>query len=167
MRKRNSKDWFTENSEEIDSLLEIKRHLFQNTLTPNLSDRAKEEAAQAHKDFQSATQKRMREIQNQWWLNKAQEAQLPADTKNSKAFYNLLLKSYMVQNNRHLLLLSQKMVQLFLHNLNRSRQDGVSIIKTCSIATQLLMNLYLTSLSNVRHFFPLTTYPLVRRYMYM
>ena len=32
----------------------------------------------------------MREIQNQWWLNKAHEAQLAADTKNSKAFCNLI-----------------------------------------------------------------------------
>ena len=42
------------------------------------------EATKTYKDFQKVAQTRMREIQNQWWLKKAKEAQLAANSKNSR-----------------------------------------------------------------------------------
>ena len=82
-RKRNCQDWFAENYEEIDALLETKRNLFRQTLSTNLPNQAKMEATKTYKDFQKVAQTRMREIQNQWWLKKAKEAQLATNSKNS------------------------------------------------------------------------------------
>ena len=79
-------NWFAENYEEIDAFLETKRNLFRKTLSTNLSNQAKMEATKTYKDFQKVAQKRMHEIQNQWWLKKAKEAQLAANGKNSRLF---------------------------------------------------------------------------------
>ena len=43
------------------------------------------EATKTYKDFQKVAQTCMHEIQNQWWLKKA-EAQLAANSKNSRLF---------------------------------------------------------------------------------
>ena len=36
----------------------------------------------------------MREIQNQWWLTKAEKAQLAANSKNSRLFYQIIKELY-------------------------------------------------------------------------
>ena len=51
-RKRKCQEWFAENYEEIDALLEIKRNLFRKTLSTNLSNQTKMEATKTCKDFQ-------------------------------------------------------------------------------------------------------------------
>lgn len=81
IHKRKCQDWFTDNCEKIEA------HLFQNPLSSNLSRHANEGAIKAYKEFQSVAQERMHEIENICWLRKAEEAQLPADMKNSKLFY--------------------------------------------------------------------------------
>ena len=52
------------------------------------------EASKIYKDFQKEAQMRMREIQNQWWLKKAKETQLAANSKNSKLFYQIIKDLY-------------------------------------------------------------------------
>ena len=63
-------DWFAENYEEIDAILETKRNFFRNlfrkTLSTNLSIQAKMEATKIYKDFQKVAQTRMCEIHSQW-----------------------------------------------------------------------------------------------------
>ena len=93
-RKRKCQGWFAENYEEIDALLETKCNFFRKTLLRNLSNQAKMEAAKTYKDFQKEAQMRMREIQNQWWLKKAKEAQLAANSKNSRLFYQIIKELY-------------------------------------------------------------------------
>ena len=51
-RKRKCQDWFAENYEEIDAVLETKRNLFRKTLSTNLSNQAKMEVTKTYKDFQ-------------------------------------------------------------------------------------------------------------------
>ena len=45
----------------------------------------------------SVIQKCMREIQNQWWLRKAEEVQFAADSKNSKLFCQTIQEMYRQQ----------------------------------------------------------------------
>ena len=96
-RKRKCQDWFVENYEEIDALLETKRNLFRKTLSTNLANQAKMEATKTYKDFQKVAQMHMRKIQNQWWLKKAEEAQLAANSKNSRLFYQIIKEFYQPQ----------------------------------------------------------------------
>ena len=63
----------------------------------NISGHAKEGAVKKHKEFQNEVQKRMREIPNQWCLRKTEDAQLTADSKNSKLFYQTLKEMYGLQ----------------------------------------------------------------------
>ena len=96
-RKRKFQDGFAENYEEINAPLEIKRSLFRKTLSTNLSNKANMEATKTYKDFQKMAQTHMREIQNQWWLKKAKEAQFAANSKNSRLFYQIIRELYVLQ----------------------------------------------------------------------
>ena len=91
--KKECQDWFAENYEEIDALLITIHNLFRKTLSTNLSNQAKMEATKTYKDFQKVAQTHMCEIQNQWWLKKV-EAQLAANSKNSKLFYQIIKELY-------------------------------------------------------------------------
>ena len=93
-RKRKCQNRFAEKYEEIDALLETKRSLFRKTLSTNLSNQAKMEATKTYKDFQKVAQTSMREIQNQWWLKKAKEAKLAANSKNTRLFYQIIKELY-------------------------------------------------------------------------
>ena len=84
-RKSKCQDWFAEYFEEIDAL-----NLFRKTLSTNLSNQAKMEATKTYKDFQKVAQTRMCEAQNQLWLKKAEEAQLAANSKKSRSFYQII-----------------------------------------------------------------------------
>ena len=46
--KMKCQDWFAENYEEIDALIETKRNLFRKTLSTNLSNQAKMEATKTY-----------------------------------------------------------------------------------------------------------------------
>ena len=52
------------------------------------------EATKTYKDFQKVAQTRMRKIQNQWCLKKAEEAQLAVNSKNSRLFYQIIKELY-------------------------------------------------------------------------
>ena len=51
-------------------------------------------ATKTYKDFQKVAKTRMREIQNQWWLKKAEEARLAAHSKNSRLIYQIIKDLY-------------------------------------------------------------------------
>ncbi len=90
IRRRKSRDWFAAGAEEIDNLLETKQQLLRRTLvaTPH------GDATREYRSFRTHTQRRMREIQNLWWVDRAAEIQLAADTGNTKALYSLLKEVY-------------------------------------------------------------------------
>ena len=64
VHKRKCQDWFSKNCEEINALLEMKCHLFYNTLPPNLYCYAKERDIKKHKELQSVVQNCMCKIKN-------------------------------------------------------------------------------------------------------
>ena len=52
------------------------------------------EATKTYKDFQKVAQTRMRKIQNQRGIKKAKEAQLAANGKNSRLFFQIIKELY-------------------------------------------------------------------------
>ena len=82
--KRKYQDWFAENYEEINALLEMKHRFFPNPLPPNLSCHAKEGAIKRNFEVQEHSMK----------FQKAGKAQLAADTKNLKLFYLTFKEMY-------------------------------------------------------------------------
>ena len=87
---RKNKDWFDESDEEIQQLISDKRSCHQRVLSNPGYQVAKESYRQAC----CTLQKKLREIQNDWWLALAQRTQRYADTGNSRAFYEALRTVY-------------------------------------------------------------------------
>ena len=87
---RKNKDWFDESDEEIRQLISDKRSCHQRVLSNPGYQAAKESYRQAC----CTLQKKLREIQNDWWLALAQRTQRYADTGNSRAFYEALRAVY-------------------------------------------------------------------------
>ena len=87
---RKNKDWFDENDKEIQQLIRDKRSCHQRVLSSPGNQAAKASYRQAC----STLQKKLREIQNDWWLALAQRTQRYADTGESRAFYEALRAVY-------------------------------------------------------------------------
>lgn len=84
-----NKDWFDENDMEIQ-LIHEKRSSHQRTL----SDPDNLAAKSSYRHACSTLQRKLREIQNNWWLTLAERTQLHADTGNIRAFYEALREVY-------------------------------------------------------------------------
>lgn len=87
---RKHQDWFDENDEAIQKLLDEKRQVhrdFQHD-TSSASKKA------AFKSIKSKVQAKLREMQDSWLSNKADEIQKYADSNNSKRFYDALKTIY-------------------------------------------------------------------------
>ena len=78
---RKHEDWFDENSSELKTLIENRNKARVDNLNRNTNTKAK------LRHHNRVLQKRCRELKNQWWLNKAAELQILADTNNVKGFY--------------------------------------------------------------------------------
>ena len=89
-RQRRHKDWFDENSVEITQMLETKHKLhnlhLQNPNSP--------EIMQQLKNTRAEVQRRLRTMENDWWLNKSRELQRHADSNNTHAFYDAIKTIY-------------------------------------------------------------------------
>ncbi|KAL6475004.1 hypothetical protein MHYP_G00160440 [Metynnis hypsauchen] len=82
--------WLDENDENISRLLAEKQKAFaawQN----NLSSTSKRDH---FKHLQSQAQTALRRMQDEWWVHKADQVQLYADTKNSKMFFSAIKAIY-------------------------------------------------------------------------
>ena len=87
--KKKKSDWFNENDEEIRQVLEERNRALQIKLsnpTRENHDRLKRARAEV--------QRRLRNMENQWWIQKAQELQQKADESNSAGFFNALKEVY-------------------------------------------------------------------------
>ena len=82
--KRRNQDWFDENSPDIQTLLKEKYSLHNSLLENPHSHRLKNR----YKSIKAEIQRRLRLMENEWWLKKAQEIQGYADTNNIHCFYN-------------------------------------------------------------------------------
>ncbi|XP_037780222.1 uncharacterized protein LOC119576642 [Penaeus monodon] len=87
--KRN-KDWFDENNQEIQELLTKKRSAHQAHLAQPSCPVKKA----VFRLICSNLQRKLREIQNEWWTNHAEKTQLCADTGDYRGFYEALKAVY-------------------------------------------------------------------------
>ena len=94
IKKRKHQDWFDENDATIQGLLKKKHRLHEKTLLPNLTTVEKEKADAALRKTKAEAQKRLRDIQNAWWEEKAQALQSASDARDSKTMYQLLKEVY-------------------------------------------------------------------------
>ena len=81
--RKNQHDWFRENETEIESLLSEKSRAHKACLRNPSS----EPHRQSFADLRSASQTRLRELENDWWRRLAEETQGYADTNNMQKFY--------------------------------------------------------------------------------
>ena len=88
--QKRHQDWFDNSSTEIQELLETKRKahaaLLSNPRSPLLLSH--------YKTSRGETQKKLRIMENKWWIRKAQEIQRHADDNNTHAFYEAVKSLY-------------------------------------------------------------------------
>ena len=87
---RKHKDWFDENCVEITQLLENKRRAYK----AHLDDPASTAKKVALRNMRSTIQLKLRQMQNSWLSNKADEIQGYADRNDMKKFYDGLREVY-------------------------------------------------------------------------
>ena len=87
--KKKNADWFNENDGEIKRVIEDRNHALQAKLS-NPSRTNNERLKRARAD----TQRRLRDMENEWWVQKAKELQDQADANNSLGFFNSLKEVY-------------------------------------------------------------------------
>ena len=85
-KTRKSADWFNENQIAISHLLEVKQQLHNRLLASNTDPSESIE----YKTQKSIVQRELRSMKENWWRQKASEAQAAADRKDSKAFYSYI-----------------------------------------------------------------------------
>ena len=87
---RRNKDWFDENNQEIQELLTQKRSAHQ----AHLAQPSCPEKKAAFRLVCSILQRKLREIQNEWWTNLAKSTQMFADAGDYRGFYEALKAVY-------------------------------------------------------------------------
>ncbi len=87
---RRHKGWFDENCEEITRLLEDKRHAYKAHQDDPLSTAKKDPL----RNKRSTIQQKLRQMQDSWLSNKADEIQGYADRKDMKNFYACIKEIY-------------------------------------------------------------------------
>ena len=87
---KKNKDWFDENNQEIQELLAKKRSAHQ----AHLAQPSCPEKKAAFRLVCSNLQRKLREIQNEWWTILAERTQLCADTGDYRGFYEALKAVY-------------------------------------------------------------------------
>ena len=87
LKERVHQDWFDENSEEINTLLQEKHKAY-------IEWQNDESKRDNFKRFQSKVQRELQYMEDNRWDQKAKEVQQYADTNNHKAFFSSLEAAY-------------------------------------------------------------------------
>ena len=87
---KKNKDWFDDNSNEVKNLLDSKNkgHAARNGSPNSVYLRER------WRNLRAQTQRCLRDIENQWWLDKAAEIQRYADSNDQQNFYSALKQVY-------------------------------------------------------------------------
>ena len=93
--KRKHQDWFDENDEEIEPLLSAMHAAHRDFIGSKQSPALKK----TYLECKRAAQKRLRQMKNKWWEDKAAELQEAADTHNTKALFDGLKAVYGPRSN--------------------------------------------------------------------
>ncbi|XP_060759866.1 uncharacterized protein LOC132870238 [Neoarius graeffei] len=83
-KTRKHQDWFDNNDTKIEQLIDAKRKAFCSWQN-DINCKAKR---QAHSKAKVLVQRRVRELKNQWWTEKALEIQRLADSGDTRGFFN-------------------------------------------------------------------------------
>ena len=90
--KRKNTDWFDENNEDIKRILQERNHAVQAKLmNPSTANVARVKIARAE------AQRKLRDMENPWWVQKAKKMQERADENNSLGFFNVLKEVHVPQ----------------------------------------------------------------------
>ena len=87
---RRNQDWFDENNESIEALLNEKQQLFR----AHQNDPTSQAKKDAFKNAKGKVQKELREMQDNWLTKKAEEIQAYADRHDTRRFYDALKALY-------------------------------------------------------------------------
>ena len=90
LKKKKTRDWFAENDSDIRELLDKKNKAHQACLRNPASTYLREKFS----DIRATTQRRLREIENQWWQEISREIQGYADANNIQQFYEATKRIY-------------------------------------------------------------------------
>ena len=87
--KRKNADWFNENDEQIKELIKERNNALQTKLSNScqINDNRLKSA-------RANLQRKLREMENNWWLHKAEAMQKQADENNSAGFFKSLKEVY-------------------------------------------------------------------------
>lgn len=88
--QRKNPDWFDESAEIIQPLLKAKNHA-HNIHLANPRSRT---LAQNWRNLRAAAQRKLREVQNDWWLRKSAEIQRLADENKTYKFYDAVKRIF-------------------------------------------------------------------------
>ena len=84
--RRRHRDWFDESDHEVRELLRVKNAAHGSAVSHPNSEYLRRKFA----EVRAETQRRLREIENNWWLSFAQELQSYADTNDIHKFYETM-----------------------------------------------------------------------------
>ena len=87
-------DWFDDNDTEIKTLLSEKRSVESILLGNNVSQQETQSCKIRLKTLKGSIQKRLRQIQNNWWNEKAGQVQTAADAGDTRRLHSLLNEVY-------------------------------------------------------------------------
>ena len=88
LKKAIHRDWFDDNDQEIQDLLQTKKVLFDTLLNDNVKNRSAVE--KKYKEHKATLQRELRKMKNEWWSNMSREVQSAYDRKDIKDLYTLL-----------------------------------------------------------------------------
>ena len=92
LRTIKHRDWFDDNSAEINQLLEKKRLAYLKKL--NAKPEHLVSISREYRDTRSHVQLRLRQIKNQWWTDLASEIELAHNRNDTKSVFSLLRQAY-------------------------------------------------------------------------
>ena len=95
--QKRHQDWFDENNQQIHDLLDKKNKAHQSAI-----NNPRSQAARDHfQGLSSESQRTLRILKNNWWLNKAAEIQRYSDTNNHQQFYDAIKATYGATRTTH------------------------------------------------------------------
>ena len=92
LRKTRRRDWFADNSLQINQLLEKKRAALVQKLNANPENEVS--LTTAYKDVRRHVQMRIRQIKNQWWTDLAAEIETARNNNDTRLVHSLIRQAY-------------------------------------------------------------------------
>ena len=92
LKSTKHRDWFDENADEVNSLIDAKRKAHLKLL--NSSPANRQSSADQYSSAKRIAQRRIRQIKNKWWSDLSDEIQTAYNRRDLKEFYGLLRQAY-------------------------------------------------------------------------